>query len=171
MAEVDRAAQPEGEQGSSRQLIIGSLVISALGIVFGSGLIVSGSELTWQSDHVLGLFSQSGWTFANVIHGDGKITMGLGVLIALGLILGVVFQSKTAYGIALAADIAVGAFSLYELIYLFTRQGVVSPGNGLFMVLGGSIAGFLCCLGGYLMMSEDGPRSKKKRAIQAATAG
>lgn len=145
------------KQKSSRQLLIGSSVISLLGITFGSCLIIAGSALTWRSDHILGLYNQSGWKFTNIVSGDGKITMALGVVIALGCILGVILQHKVPYGIALVADLLVGALSLYELIYLFTRQGVVGPGSGLYMVLGGSIAGGLCCLGGYLMMAEKIP--------------
>ncbi|HEY5526262.1 MAG TPA: hypothetical protein VIK02_01615 [Candidatus Anoxymicrobiaceae bacterium] len=138
----------------SRRLVIGSSVISLLGITFGSCLIVAGSALTWRSDHILGIYNQSGWKFTNIAGGDGKITMALGALMAVGFILGVVLQNKVPYLIALVADIIVGALSLYELIYLFTRQGVIGPGSGLYMVLGGSIAGGLCALGGYLMMAE-----------------
>jgi len=123
-------------------------------MTFGSCLIVAGSALTWRSDSILGLYNQSGWRYTNLVHGDGKITMALGVLMAVTLILGVVLQNRAAYAVALAADILIGAFALYELINLFAASGVVSPGNGLYMVLGGSVAGFLCCLGGYLMMSE-----------------
>jgi len=146
----DEAAKPAGH----RRVIIGSTVISLLGMTFGSCLIVAGSELTWRSDRILGLYNQSGWRYANLVRGDGKITMVLGALMAVALILGVVLQSRAAYAVALAADILIGGLALYEVINLFAASGVVSPGNGLYMVLGGSVAGFLCCLGGYLMMSE-----------------
>lgn len=96
--EGDGRRTDDGDGGSSR-VIIGSSVISILGITFGSCLIVAGSELTWRSDHVLGLFNQSGWSFSNVIHGDGKITIALGVLLALGLTVGAAFQIKTGYGL------------------------------------------------------------------------
>ena len=144
----------EGAKRGSRKLTIGSTVISLLGIAFGSALIVAGSELTWRSDHTLGLFNQSGWRFSNLICGDGKITMALGILMALGLILGVLLQSRISYGVALASDLAVMALGLYELIFLLTRHGIVGPGSGLYMVIGGSVAGGLCSLGGYLMMTE-----------------
>jgi len=148
------ASNDIAKPASHRRVIIGSTVISGLGITFGSCLIVAGSALTWRSDRILGLYNQSGWRYTNLVHGDGKITMALGVLMAVTLILGVVLQNRAAYAVALAADILIGAFALYELINLFAASGVVSPGNGLYMVLGGSVAGFLCCLGGYLMMSE-----------------
>lgn len=138
----------------SRRVLIGSSVISLLGVTFGSCLIVAGSALTWRSDRILGLYNQSGWSYRHVVSGDGKITLVLGSVMAISLVLGVVLQSRAAYAIACGADVLVAAFTLYELIYLFTGQGVVSPGNGLYMVLGGSVAGFLCSLGGYLMMTE-----------------
>jgi len=143
-----------GSGTSSSRVLIGSLVISALGLVFGSSLIVAGSALTWRSDRILGLYNQSGWSFHHVISGDGKVTMALGVIMAVGIVIGFALQSRAAYAVACVADLLVLGFALYELIYLFTRQGVVSPGNGLYMVLGGSVAGFLCALGGYLMMTE-----------------
>lgn len=158
------------KQRGSRRLIIGSSVISILGITFGSCLVVAGSALTWRSDHILGIYNQSGWKFSNIAGGDGKITMALGVLMAVGFILGVLMQNKVPYAIALVADVIVGALSLYELIYLFTRQGVVGPGNGLYMVLGGSIAGGLCALGGYLMMAESRTAEKEKGAQAEAPA-
>jgi hypothetical protein len=164
--EPQRVKKHEG----SRRLIIGSSVISLLGITFGSGLIVAGSELTWRSDHILGIYNQSGWKFSNIASGDGKITMALGALMAVGFILGVLLQHKVPYGIALVADIIVGALSIYELIYLFTRTGVVGPGSGLYMVLGGSIAGFLCALGGYLMMAEKPVDGKEPEPRAEATA-
>jgi hypothetical protein len=138
----------------SRRLTTGSIVMSGLGIAFGSFLIIAGSELTWRSDRVLGFYNQSGWSFHNIVHGDGKITMALGIVIAIGLVLGALLKSWQAYGVALAADLLVMALCVYELVYLSTRQGIVGAGNGLYMVLGGTIAGALCSLGGYLMMKE-----------------
>ncbi|MHB8895993.1 MAG: hypothetical protein ACYC99_12575 [Candidatus Geothermincolia bacterium] len=138
----------------SRQLAIGSSVISLLGITFGGCCMVAGSLLTWRSDRVLGLYNQSGWRFSNIVSGDGKITMALGILVVVGLVVGVIFKSRLGYGVALVADLAVMAIGLYELIFLFSRQGIVSPGNGIYMVIGGSVAGGLCALGGYLMMAE-----------------
>ena len=154
---------------SHRRVIIGSAVISLLGITFGSCLIVAGSALTWRSDRIIGLYNQSGWKYTNIVHGDGKITMALGALMAVTLILGVLLQSRIAYAVALAADICIGVFALYELINLFAASGVVSPGNGLYMVLGGSIAGFLCCLGGYLMMTETKAEAKVQLLEAAPT--
>ncbi len=145
---------------SRRRVIIGSSVISLLGITFGSCLVVAGSALTWRSDRILGLYNQSGWKYSNIAGGDGKITMALGAVMAVTLVAGVLFQSRALYAVALAADICVAGFILFELIYLGAASGVVSPGNGLYMVLGGSVAGFLCCLGGYLMMTETRAQAK-----------
>ena len=146
----DGAAKP----ASRRRVIIGSAVISLLGITFGSCLIVAGSALTWRSDRILGLYNQTGWKYSNIAAGDGKITFALGALMAVALVAGVIFQSRSLYAIALGADILIAGFTIYELIFLGAASGIVSPGNGLYMVLGGSVAGFLCCLGGYLMMTE-----------------
>ncbi len=149
-------------------MTIGSSVISLLGLVFGCSLIVAGSELTWRSDRVLGLFSRSGWRFGVITGGDGRITMALGVLMAIGFILGALLKSAPAYGISLAADLLVMALCVYELIYLFSRHGIVGPGNGLFMVLGGSVAGGLCALGGYLMMSEELTGASRRKRLRRA---
>lgn len=143
-----------GKPKPTSRVIIGSTVISALGLSFGSSLIIVGSLLTWRADNTLGLYSRSGWSFDNLIHGDGKITLALGGIMALGLLAGLVFQSRAGYAVALWSDLAVAALALYELIYLFSRQGIVSPGPGLYMVIGGSVAGFLASLGGYRMMKE-----------------
>jgi hypothetical protein len=153
------AEEPEAAPGSNRKLTIGSIVISGLGVLFGSCLIIAGSELTWRSDRVLGFYNQSGWSFRNLVHGDGKITMALGIVIAIGLILGALLKSRHAYAVGLGADLLVMALCVYELIFLSTRNGIIGAGNGLYMVLGGTVAGGLCCLGGYLMMKEtlDGP--------------
>lgn len=129
-------------------------MISCLGIVFGAGLIVTGSMLTWRSDRVLGLYSRSGWSFDNILPGDGRVTVALGALMAAGIILGFFLRNRAAFAVALAADLATMALAVYELLHLVTRPGVVSPGNGLYMVLGGTVAGGLCTLGAYLMISE-----------------
>jgi len=161
----DQTVEPAGRS----RVLIGSSVITLLGITFGSCLIVAGSALTWRSDRILGLYNQSGWKYANIISGDGKITMALGTLMAVTLLLGVVLQSRASYAVALAADVLVGGLALYEVINLFAASGVVSPGNGLYMVLGGSVAGFLCCLGGYLMMTETHAEAETRLPEAAST--
>jgi hypothetical protein len=158
--------RPAGD--GSRQVLIGSSVMSLLGLTLGSTLIIVGSCLTWRSDRVLGLYNQSGWNFSNLISGDGRITLALGVLMTICFILGAVLQSRVAYALAVAADLAVVGLAVYELIFLFTRQGVIGPGNGLYMVVGGSVAGFLCALGGYLMMTETRrPTASSEQAFAA----
>ncbi len=160
--------QEEMEAGAgSRRLSIGLLVISGLGLVFGAGLIISGSMLTWRSDRVLGLYSRSGWVFDNILAGDGKVTMALGALMAAGIVLGFLLRNKWAFAVALAADLAVMALAVYELVFLVTRPGIVGPGNGLYMVLGGTVAGGLCALGAYLMMAET-PRGEEGVNAQPA---
>lgn len=141
-------------ESGSRRVLIGSIVVSLLGITWGSGLIIIGSCLTWRSDRVLGLYSESGWSFNNLVHGDGRITIVLGIVIAVGMLLGVAFRSRIAYAVALATDLLVACVVIYELIFIASRQGVVSPGSGLYMALGATVAGGLCALSGYLMMTE-----------------
>lgn len=138
----------------STKVWIGSTVITCLGLSFGSGLIVLGSLLKWRSDGVLGLYNVSGWRYHNVVSGDGKITMALGILMAIGLLAGLLAQNKYAFIVSAVGGGLVMGFSIYEIIYAATRPGITGPGHGLYMVLGGGVAGFLCSLGGYLMMAE-----------------
>ncbi|MBU1672112.1 MAG: hypothetical protein KKF41_08450 [Actinobacteria bacterium] len=143
-----------GEGDGSRRLRIGTAVISLLGLTFGATLAVSGSALRWRSDSALGLFNQSGWHYDNLVAGDGKITLALGVLMALGLLVGAVLLNRWFYAVALASAALLLAVSIFEVVTLVTRPGLTGPGHGVYMVLGGGVAGVLCSLGGYLMTSE-----------------
>lgn len=147
--------------GSSRRLRIGSTVISFLGLSLGASVVVCGSVSRWRSDTALGLFNQSGWHFDNLVAGDGKITLALGSLMAVGLLVGAVSLNRWAYAVSVAFAALLLAASIYEIVYMVSRPGLTGPGHGLYMVLGGSVAGFLCSIGGYLMTSETNgePRS------------
>jgi hypothetical protein len=147
---------PEGgeESGGSRRLRIGATVISFLGLSFGGSLAVCGSVFRWRSDTALGLFNQSGWQYDNLVAGDGKITLALGALMAMGLIIGAVFLNRWAYAVAITSASLLLAASIYELVSLVSAPGLTGPGHGVYMVLGGGVAGLLCSLGGYLMTSE-----------------
>jgi hypothetical protein len=139
---------------SSTKVWIGSTVTVCLGLVFGSALVLSGSALRWRSDSVLGLYNQSGWRFDNIINGDGKITLALGIVFTVAILCGLVMQSRVLFLVAFAASVFTLGLSIYEIIYVATRQGITGPGHGLYMVLGAGAAGSLCSLGGYLMMAE-----------------
>jgi hypothetical protein len=134
------------------RVVIGAAVISALGIVFGMAVIVGGSFMTWKADSVLGLYSQTGWRFSNIVPGDGKITFILALAGFAALVLGGALRRSAFYGVSLLCTAAVLALDVYEIIFLSTRTGVVSPGSGLYALLGGCVVGILCSLGGYFMV-------------------
>ncbi len=139
---------------SSTKVWIGSTVLTGLGLVFGAGMIVSGSLLGWRSDRVLGIYGRTGWSFHNLVSGDGKITFAAGVLFGLLMLAGLVLQSKHIFAAAVADTVFCLGFSIYEIVYIATRPGITGIANGLYLVLGGSVAGFMCALGAYIMMSE-----------------
>jgi len=159
----------DGQEPMRRRVRIGALISAALGIFFGMGLIVCGSFMTWQSDPVLGIYVRPGVDFKHVVAGDGRITLVLGAIGVLSLIAGAIFVKKTFFAIPLVFAVVLFGFSVFELTYLFTRQGVVAPGNGLYAVFGGTIAAFLCSLSGYLMTSERD--ADLKAAAQAIPGG
>lgn len=139
--------------GGDSRAAIGAAVVSFLGIVFGSTLMVLGSFLTWRSDQVLGLFSLSGWRFSNIIAGDGKISLGLGAVTFVCLVVAGLGKNRVAYAVSFVASVAVAALALYELVYILTRAGIVVPGTGPYTLLGGGVVGILCSLGGFFMVA------------------
>ena len=142
------------------RVVIGTTVISALGISFGMGLVIAGSFMTWRSYSVLGLYNRTGWHFDNIVSGDGKISLILGLICFISFILGAALRRRAFYGVSFFCSLAILALDVYELIFLWTRPGVVSPGSGLYAILGGCVAGILCSLGGYLMLSTGHTREK-----------
>ncbi len=146
------AAVPEVT--GSTKVWVGTTVVTFLGLGFGVGLTITGSLLNWRSDSVLGLYDQSGWSFHNIVSGDGKLTLALGILMALGLIIGLVSRSRAGYMLGVVSSALLLALSIYELIYVGTSAGITGPGHGLYLVLGGSVAGIMCCFCGYSMMAS-----------------
>ena len=151
--------------GSSTRVWVGSTVMTCLGLILGAAVMIAGSLLRWRADAVLALYNRSGWQFDNIIRGDGKMTFAMGALIAACLLAGLLAQRRAPFmaGVAIAA--VSGGLAAYEIIYIATRPGITGPGRGLYMVLAGSGAAFLCSLGGYLMMTE---RRKEAGVVQAA---
>ena len=147
---------PKAKVESSTKVWIGSTVISVLGLLFGVNLIIIGSCLRWQADSVLGLYNVSGLHYHNVISGDGKLTLALGIITAVALLFGWLAQNKYGFMISVVCSGLALAFAIYEMIYISTRPGVTSTGHGIDMVLGGAFPTLLCSLGGYLMMVERG---------------
>lgn len=144
----------DSEVGSSTRVMVGSTVITLLGVFLGSVIVMTGSLLKWRSDAVLGLYNVNGWSFENLTSGDGKVTLALGALITVALLTGLLLQNKAAYMTAVVASLGTMGLALYEWIFIATRPGVTGPGHGLYMVFFGCIACLLCALGGYLMMAE-----------------
>jgi hypothetical protein len=134
------------------RVVIGTAVISALGTSFGMAVAIAGSFMTWRSDAVLGLYNLTGWQYDNIVSGDGKILLFIGIICVIAFILAAALLRRALYVVTFVCSSAILALDLYELIFLWTRPGIVSPGSGLYAVLGGGIVGILCSLGGYLML-------------------
>jgi hypothetical protein len=141
------------EVTSSTKVWVGSTVVTVLGLGFGVGLTVTGSLLNWRSDSVLGLYDQSGWSFHNIISGDGKLTLALGIFMALGLLVGLLARSRAGYMLAVVSSALILVLAIYELIHVGTGAGITGPGHGLYLVLGGGVAGVMCAFCGYSMMA------------------
>lgn len=135
-----------------RRVIIGTLVISTLGVSFGMGIIMGGSFTAWKADPVLGIYNQSGWNLYGLIPGDGKLTFAIGIVGLLAFVLGATLRKKVFYAVALGCSIAVLAMFAFELVFLYTRPGVVTAGGGVYILLGGGVVGVLCSVGGYYMV-------------------
>jgi hypothetical protein len=142
------------EVAGSTKTWIGSTVTTVLGLILGVTLTIVGSFLTWNSDGVLDLFNASGWHYQNIISGDGKITFALGALMAAGLLLGLLMQSRVFYMVTAVSGLLVMFLSIYELIQISTLSGITGPGHGLYMALGGGVAGAMLGFCGYSMMRE-----------------
>lgn len=148
-------SRQEGDR-EARRVVIGTAVIALLGTVFGMLQIVGGSFVAWRSDSVLGLYIESGWNFNNLVAGDGKISVVLGTVGFVAIVLGAALHRKAFFAVTFACSLVVFAISIYELVFLFTRSGVVSPGAGVYMLIAGSLVGILAGIGGYFMLSESG---------------
>lgn len=142
------------EVTGSTKVWVGSAVVTFLGLSFAVSLTVLGSLLNWRSDSVLGLYDQSGWSFHNIVSGDGKLTLALGILMALGFFIGLLAQSRAGYLLAVFSSSLLLALSIYELIHVGTTHGITGPGHGLYLVLGGGVSGIMLAFCGYSMMAE-----------------
>ncbi|MDD5748693.1 MAG: hypothetical protein PHP64_06580 [Actinomycetota bacterium] len=133
----------------NRRKNIGGLIAGILGIVFGMSIIVAGSFLTWRSDSVLGLYSQSGIHVEVITSSDGIITLILGILGFLFLFAGVVTRRWFPYSLAFICSLITLILSLTIIIILSLKTGITGPGHGLYTIVGGSVAGIFCSLTGY----------------------
>lgn len=146
--------KPEVE--SSTKIYIGSTVLAVPGMLFGSGMLVSGSLLEWRADRVLGIYGRGGWSFSNLTPGDGRLTLAAGVILAVLMTAGLLLQDKHVYAVAVATSVSCLGLAIYEIAFVATRPGITGVANGLYLVLGGSVVSLMCALGSYVMMAERG---------------
>jgi hypothetical protein len=158
------AGREKQEVENSTTIWIGSTVIASLGLLFGSAMTIVGSLVTWRSDSLLGLYSVNGWNYENLTPWDGRITLVLGALTAVFILVGLLAQNRAAFMGATVTFFITLVFSIYEVVYISTRPGITGAGTGLYMVVGAGVAGFMCSLGGYLMMAE---RHRQRAASRA----
>lgn len=141
---------------SSTKVWIGSTVLAGLSLLFGSGMMISGSLIGWRADRVLGIYDLSGWSFPNLTSGDGRITLAVGVLFAVLSVAGLLLQNKRLYAAAVALTALCMGLAIYEIAFIAARPGITGVANGLYLVLGGCVTGLMCALGSYVMMAERG---------------
>lgn len=134
---------------------IGTMLLSVLGTIFGSAVVVAGSFLEWTTDGILGVYGGSGWSTTNLVAGDGRIAFVMGVLSVALFAGGAVFLRGFFYLANTVNGALAVALGIFEIACVAGRTGIVTPGTGLYMVLGGGVVLAMCGLGGYLMLKED----------------
>jgi len=143
----------KSEQIKSKEFISG-LITSLLGLIFGMSLVITGSLLTWRSDPVLNIFKLSGIQFHGLTNSDGTITLVLGIVGLIALLSGAIFHNSLHYTLALTCSIVTVLLSLSEICFVLAGSGIVTPGHGLYMILGGAIVGVFTSLCGYSISRE-----------------
>ncbi len=146
------------EGGVETKVKVATIVTSALGIALCASMMIVGCLLTWRSDSVLGLYTESGWHYANLVSGDGKILLALGATCFIFLVLGAWLNRRSFFGIVIACSVMALLLSSYEMIFLLTRPGITGPGTGLYIVLIASVAGILAGQCGYSLLNVEVPR-------------
>ncbi len=141
-------------KGLEKRALYGISIGATLAIVFGSFLVIAGSITTWADDPVLGLLSKKGIEFRGISPSDGIITLVLGALSFAGLAAVIISKSKRIARIPVAIFAILFIFSLFEILNLLPARGILSPGRGIYMILGGSVAGFLCSLSCYNIIAD-----------------
>jgi len=134
---------------------VATIVNSALGIVLAVSMMIVACFLTWRSDSVLGLYSESGWQYTNLVSGDGKILLALGATCFIFLVLGAWLNRRAFFGIVFICSVMALLLSSYEIIYLLTRPGIIGPGTGLYITLIASVAGMLAGQCGYSLLKSE----------------
>ncbi|MBU4174783.1 MAG: hypothetical protein KKB90_09255 [Actinobacteria bacterium] len=140
---------------------VATLVTTALGIVLAVSMMILGCFLTWRSDSVLGLYTESGWHYANLVSGDGKILLALGATCFIFLVLGAWRGKRAFFGIVFLCSVVALLLSSYEIIFLLTRPGITGPGTGLYIALLASVAGMLAGQCGYSLLKSE-PEARKE---------
>ncbi|MDD5448350.1 MAG: hypothetical protein PHO53_04205 [Actinomycetota bacterium] len=137
-----------------KRVIIGLTIFIILGFFLGFPLVLSGSFFEWQSDNALGLYKKSGFEYQNLLAGDGKISLALGILGVFLFAFAFMLRSENLYKLTAICSILLALFALYEIVTLLIKPGVIGVGFGLYMVLGGSVISLLCSFGSYMMLSQ-----------------
>ena len=140
------------EGGVETKVRVATIVNSALGIAVAVSMMIAGCFLTWRSDSVLGLYAESGWNYANLVSGDGKILLALGVTCFIFLVLGAWRGKRAFFGIVFVCSVTALLLSSCEIIFLLTRPGITGPGTGLYIALIASVAGMLAGQCGYSLL-------------------
>lgn len=143
------------EAGVKTKVRVATIVDSALGIVLAVSMMIAGCFLTWRSDSVLGLYTESGWHYTNLVSGDGKILLALGVTCFIFLVLGAWLNKRAFFGIVFVSSVIALLLSTYEIIFLLTRPGITGPGTGLYIALVASVAGMLAGQCGYSLLKSE----------------
>ncbi len=134
---------------------VATIVTSALGIAMAVSMMIVGCFLTWRSDSVLGLYTESGWHYANLVSGDGKILLVLGAICFIFLVLGAWRGRRAFFGIVFVCSVMALLLSSYEIFYLMTRPGITGPGTGLYIAFVASFAGILAGQCGYSLLKSE----------------
>ena len=136
----------------SKKTPIGAAVISLLGILFGMILTMAGSIVYWKVDPIFHRFSKSGFAARGFIAGDGKIMLVLAIVGFAALVAGGILRRKWLYGIALVASLLILGLATYEIVHIALSTSIYETGSGLYMCVGGGVAGSFCSLGGVTMV-------------------
>lgn len=141
-----------------KRVFVGLTIFVILGFFLGFTLVLSGSFLEWQSDYALGIYKKSGFEYQNILAGDGKISLAVGILGIFLFAFAFGLRSRKLYKLTVACSVLLALFAIYEAVTILLKPGIIGIGFGLYMVLGGSIIVFLCSLGSALMLSQEEPR-------------
>lgn len=138
------------EKRAKNGIVVGSI----LAFIFGSVLVISGSLTFWAYDPVLGLMSKKGLDFQGITPSDGLATLILGGISAVSLAALLISKRKSVALIPVSAFSLTLFLSVVNILTFISGRGILSPGRGIYMVMGGSVAGILCSLSCYQIIVD-----------------